>query len=197
MRLKNIAQVRSGLVLARKQARERTAYRYPLLNLKCIHPSGYVDTTLCEMFDSVECLNSEYLTHMGDVIVRLTIPYTAVLITADLEGYVIPSSFVVIRPDRDVLLPEYLVWLLNSQKVKKRMYEGAVSNMLGAVKPRYFAGFEIDKIPIPHQRFLADIHRLTKQEVQLIEKLAAEKAKYYDYLITHVYNELKRGNEND
>ena len=194
MKLGNVAQVRSGRVLARKQARERTVYRYPLLNLKCIHPSGYIDTDLCEMFDSVESLNPEYLTHKGDVVARLTIPYTAVLITDDLEGYVIPSSFVVIRPDRSMLLSEYLLWLLNSQKVKKQMYEGAVSNMLGAVKPRYFAEYEIDEIPIPRQRIIADLNQLAKREVQLLEKLAAEKEKYYDQVIAHVHNELKRGN---
>lgn len=194
MRLGNVAQVRSGLVLARKQARESTAYRYPLLNLKCIHPSGYIDTTLCEIFDSVECLNPEYLTRTGDVVARLTIPYTAVLITEDLEGYVIPSSFVVIRPDRSVLLPEYLIWLLNSQEVKKQMYEGAVSNMLGAVKPRFFADFEMEEIPVSRQKVMADLHRLAKREIRLLEKLAAEKEKYYDHVISHVYNELKRGN---
>lgn len=194
MKLGNVAQVRSGLVLARKQARERTVYRYPLLNLKCIHPSGYIDTELCEIFDSVEGLNPEYLTHKGDVVVRLTIPYTAVLITDDLEGYVIPSSFVVIRPDRSMLLPEYLIWLLNSQKTKKQMYEGAVSNMLGAVKPRYFAEYEVDEISTARQKILADLNQLAKREVQLLEKLAAEKAKYYDHVIDHVHNELKRGN---
>ena len=84
MRLGTVAQVRSGLVLARKQARSRTEYRYPLLNLKCIHPSGYIDTSLCEVFDSVEHLNPEYITHKGDIVIRLTIPYTAVLITDEM-----------------------------------------------------------------------------------------------------------------
>jgi hypothetical protein len=194
MKLGNVAQVRSGLVLARKQARERTVYRYPLLNLKCIHPSGYIDTDLCEMFDSVESLNPEYLTHKGDVVARLTIPYTAVLITDDLEGYVIPSSFVVIRPDQSMLLSGYLLWLLNSQKVKKQMYEGAVSNMLGAVKPRFFAEFEMEEIPLSQQRVLADLNQLAKREVQLLERLAIEKEKYYDRLINRVHNEIKRGN---
>ena len=194
MKLGNVAQVRSGLVLARKQARERTVYRYPLLNLKCIHPSGYIDTDLCEMFDSVESLNPEYLTHKGDVVARLTIPYTAVLITDDLEGYVIPSSFVVIRPDQSMLLSEYLLWLLNSQKVKKQMYEGAVSNMLGAVKPRYFAEYEIDEIPIPRQRILADLNQLAKREAQLLAKLAADKERYYDHILNQVFTDMKRGN---
>ena len=76
----------------------------------------------------------------------------------------------------------------------EQMYEGAVSNMLGAVKPRYFADYEIDEIPTSRQRILADLNQLAKREVQLMEKLAAEKAKYYDYVIAHVHNELKRGN---
>lgn len=194
MKLGSVAQVRSGLVLARKQARGRTEYRYPLLNLKCIHPNGYIDTALCEMFDSVEYLNPEYLTHNGDVVIRLTVPYTAVLITDELEGYVIPSSFVVVRTDRSIVLPEYLLWLLNSQQVKQRIYESAVSNMLGAVKPRYFAEYELEELPITRQRMIAELNRLAKQEVQLLEKLAAEKTKYYNNVIAHVHNEIKRGN---
>lgn len=194
MKLGSVAQVRSGLVLARKQARGRTEYRYPLLNLKCIHPNGYIDTALCEMFDSVEYLNPEYLTHNGDVVIRLTVPYTAVLITDELEGYVIPSSFVVVRTDRSIVIPEYLLWLLNSQQVKQRIYESAVSNMLGAVKPRYFAEYELEELPISRQRMIAELNRLAKQEVQLLEKLAAEKAKYYNNVIAHVHNEIKRGN---
>lgn len=194
MKLGSVAQVRSGLVLARKQARGRTEYRYPLLNLKCIHPNGYIDTALCEMFDSVEYLNPEYLTHKGDVVIRLTVPYTAVLVTDELEGYVIPSSFVVVRTDRSIVLPEYLLWLLNSQQVKQRIYESAVSNMLGAVKPRYFAEFEMEQISISHQQILADLNQLAKREAQLLAKLAAEKERYYDHILNQVFTDMKRGN---
>ena len=194
MKLGSVAQVRSGLVLARKQARGRTEYRYPLLNLKCIHPNGYIDTALCEMFDSVEYLNPEYLTHKGDVVIRLTVPYTAVLITDELEGYVIPSSFVVVRTDRSIVIPEYLLWLLNSQLVKQRIYESAVSNMLGAVKPRYFAEFEMEEISISHQQILADLNQLAKREAQLLAKLAAEKERYYDHILNQVFTDMKRGN---
>ena len=194
MKLGSVAQVRSGLVLARKQARGRTEYRYPLLNLKCIHPNGYIDTALCEMFDSVEYLNPEYLTHKGDVVIRLTVPYTAVLITDELEGYVIPSSFVVVRTDRSIVLPEYLLWLLNSQQVKQHIYESAVSNMLGAVKPRYFTEFEMEQISISHQQILADLNQLAKREAQLLAKLAAEKERYYDHILNQVFTDMKRGN---
>ena len=194
MKLGSVAQVRSGLVLARKQARGRTEYRYPLLNLKCIHPNGYIDTALCEMFDSVEYLNPEYLTHNGDVVIRLTVPYTAVLITDELEGYVIPSSFVVVRTDRSIVLPEYLLWLLNSQQVKQRIYESAVSNMLGAVKPRYFAEIDIDLLPIGQQQTIAKLSALAQRETRLLRDLVQEKEKYYDCIINKIDNEMKRGN---
>lgn len=194
MKLGEMAYVRSGLVLGRKQARGKTEYRYPLLNLRSIHPSGYIAAELCEVFDSIEPLNPDYLTHKGDVVVRLTIPYTAVLISEEFEGYVIPSSFVVIRANCGYLLPDYLYWLLNTQKTRNQIYEGAVSNMLGAVKPRYFAEFEIEDLPLDRQRIIAELNQLAQRENQLLMKLAAEKEKYYNQMIHQVYKEMKRGN---
>ena len=194
MKLSEMAYVRSGLVLGRKQARGKTEYRYPLLNLRSIHPSGYIDAELCEVFDSIEPLNPDYLTHKGDVVVRMTLPYTAVLISEEFEGYVIPSSFVVIRANGGYLLPEYLYWLLNAQQTRSQIYEGAVSNMLGAVKPRYFADFEVEDLPLEQQRIIAELNRLARRESQLLLKLAAEKEKYYNQMIHQVYKEMKRGN---
>lgn len=194
MRLGDMALVRSGLVLGRKQAREKTEYRYPLLNLKSIHPSGCIDTSLCETFDAVEPLNPEYLTHTGDVVIRLTAPYTAVLITEGLEDYVIPSSFVVVRANKNLLLPEYLVWFINSQSVRRQISESAVNTMLGSVKPRYFADYEMDTIPLLHQRILAELNKLARRETRLLTELAAEKEKYYDLMINQLFTEMKRGN---
>ena len=194
MKLGEMAYVRSGLVLGRKQARGKTEYRYPLLNLRSIHPGGHIDAELCEVFDSIEPLNPDYLTHKGDVVVRMTIPYTAVLISEEFEGYVIPSSFVVIRANGGYLLPEYLYWLLNAQQTRSQIYEGAVSNMLGAVKPRYFADFEVEDLPLEQQHIIAELNRLAHRENQLLLKLAAEKEKYYNQMINQVYKEMKRGN---
>ena len=193
MKLENLAFVRSGLVLGRKQSKELSEYRYPLLNLRSIQPNGTVDATLCEIFNATEYLNPEYLTHEGDVVIRLTAPYTAVLITKELEGYVIPSSFIVARVKKNILLPEYLVWLLNSQLSQKQIYDGAVPNMLGGIKPRFFAEIDIEPLPIEEQRAIANLCAMAQRETQLLRDLAAEKEKYYDYSINKIYNKMKRG----
>ena len=108
MKLGNSATVRSGLVLSRKQAREPSDIRYPLLNLRSIHPGGYIEADQLDVFDAAEYLSPEYLSQVGDIIVRLTTPYTAILIDEATAGIVISSNFVIIRADRRALLPEYL-----------------------------------------------------------------------------------------
>lgn len=194
MKLEKLSTVRSGLVLGRKLSKDPTEYRYPLLNLRSIQPGGTIDVSLCEVFYATGYLNPEYLTHEDDIVIRLTAPYTAVLITADLEGYVIPSSFIVVRARKDMLLPEYLVWLLNSQISKKQIYDGAATNMLGGIKPRFFAEIDIDPLPVEQQRAIAQLSILAQREIELLNSLAVEKDKYYDYAINKIYNKMRRGN---
>ncbi|MGN0832125.1 MAG: restriction endonuclease subunit S, partial [Kiritimatiellia bacterium] len=143
MRLGQIATVRSGLVLSRKQARGPSGIRYSLLNLRSINPGGYVDAEQLDVFDAIESLSPEYLSQVDDVIVRLAAPYTAILVDEATAGMVISSNFVIIRADRRELLPEYLFWLINTPRVKRSIYENTSSNMLGAIKAKYFSDFEV------------------------------------------------------
>ncbi len=194
MKLGNIATVRSGLVLARKMSRDPSEIRYPLLNLRSINPGGYIEKDQLDIFDSLEHLSPEYLSQVGDVIVRLTAPYTAILIDEATAGMVISSNFVIIRADRREILPEYLFWLLNTPQVKRSVYESTSSNMLGAVKAKYFTDFEVTPLPIDKQQQIADINAEAIKEIMLLRQLADEKERYYNLLINHVYKDLKRGN---
>ena len=194
MKLGDIATVRSGLVLSRKQAREPSDIRYPLLNLRSINPGGYIEADQLDVFDAAEYLSPEYLSQVGDVIVRLTAPYTAILIDKVTAGMVISSNFVIIRADRRELLPEYLFWLINTPKIKRSIYENTSSNMLGAIKAKYFSDFEVPFLPIAKQQQIAAINELALKEAKLLRQLADEKECYYSLLIDRAYKEMKRGN---
>ena len=194
MKLGNIATVRSGLVLSRKQAREPSDIRYPLLNLRSINPGGYIEADQLDVFDAAEYLSPEYLSQIGDVIVRLTSPYTAILIDKVMAGMVISSNFVIIRADRRELLPEYLFWLINTPKVKRSIYENTSSNMLGAIKAKYFSDLEVPFLSIAKQQQIAAMNELALKETKLLRKLADEKERYYSLLIDRAYKEKERGN---
>ena len=195
MKLGEIASVRSGLVLSRKLARENPAQRYRLLNLRSITPEGYIDLNKTDVFDAKETLPGEYLSQAGDIVIRLSAPYTAVLIDEESEGMVVSSNFVIVRTDPQELLPEFLYWLLNTSEVKHRMFENSSSNMLGAVKPKFFADYEITPLPIPEQQKIAAINALAKAESKLLRQLANAKEQYYEAILRNTFNEIKRSNQ--
>lgn len=193
MKLKSLASVRSGLVLSRKQSKELTDYRYPLINLRCIQQDGNIDLNKTDIYEARESLKEEYLSRQGDIVVRLTAPYTAVLIDGTTAGMVISSNFVVIRIEDKRLLPEYLFWLLNTQKVKRRIYENTTSNMLGAVKAKFLMDFELMVLPAEEQYKIAQLNLLAKKERRLLKELAVEKEKLYSSLLEQAYKRAQRG----
>ena len=125
--------------------------------------------------------------------VRLTAPYTAVLIDDTTSGMVISSNFVVIRIEDKQLMPEYLFWLLNTQKVKRKIYENTTSNMLGAVNAKFLMDFEITLPPTEYQQKIAQLNLLAKKENQLLRELATEKEKLYSCLLNQAYKRVKKG----
>ena len=193
MKLRDLASVRSGLVLSRKQAKEPSEYRYPLLNLRCIQQEGTIQLNEADIYEAKEPLKEEYLSQSGDIIVRLTAPYTAVLIDETTSGMVVSSNFVVIRVEDKSLLPEYLFWLLNTEKIKRKIYENATSNMLGAVNARFLADFELAILSVEDQRKIAQFNLMAKRERQLLRMLADEKQKYYAGVLNQAYKRAKKG----
>ena len=195
MKLGEVASVRSGLVLSRKLARDNPVQRYRLLNLRSITPEGYIDLSQTDIYDAKEALTGEYLTQCGDIVIRLSAPYTAVLIYTESEGMVVSSNFVIVRTDPQVLLPEYLYWLLNTPELKHKMFESSSSNMLGAVKAKFFSDYEITPLPVSKQQKIAAINTLAKSEARLLQQLAKAKEQYYEIILRNTYNDYKRSNE--
>ncbi len=197
MNLGNVASVRSGLVLSRKLSREQSPYCYPLLNLRAIHPDGYILSDGLEVFHAVEPLRQEHLTQQGDIIVRLSMPYTAVLIDTDTTGIVVSSNFAIVRSNQEQILPEYLLWLLSTPDIKKKIYESSSSNMLSAVRPTFFADLDISLLSLMDQRKIAQLNLLAKRESWLLKRLAEEKEKYYAIVINRAQKSMTGGNQLD
>ena len=193
MKLGEMAKVRSGLVLSRKQARGSTGIRYPLLNLRSISSDGSIDRRQLDVFDAVEHLAPEYVSRVNDVVVRMSSPYTAVLIDETSAGIVVSSNFIIIHCNKSIVLPEYLFWLLNRPETKRAIYENTSSNMLGAVKAKFFTDFDVLPLSMEDQRKIAAMNALAIKETQLLHRLACEKERYYNQLIDKIYKETKRG----
>ncbi len=199
VKLSDIAKIRSGLVLSRKQARQKTSFTYPLLTLQAIQTDGTISQRELRTFCAVEELQPDYLTHTGDIIIRLTSPYTAVLIDTDTAGIVVSSNFIIIRADTEQVQPEYLAWLLNTSQFHRNIYRASTSNMLEAVTTSFFSTAEIMLPSSETQQKITRIRQLAGQECRLLRELAEKKESYYNTLIEQILSgkEISRMEEHN
>ncbi len=113
MRLAELANINTGLVTARKQAKitDQEIIKYRTLNLKVINEKGYIEDNLVEEFEANERIKPVYLTKVRDIVVRLTYPFTAVLIDEAHENIIlflpayIVHQFVLVPVKLSVLYP--------------------------------------------------------------------------------------------
>ena len=165
-------QVKSGLVVSRKKAKDSNTakFNYKQLNLRSINKNGYLEMSELETLFTEDAINSEYLTTFGDVIVRLTDPYTAVYITKEYEDLVITSNFAIIRGSNNYN-SEFLAYYFNGDGVKKQLY----SNMQGAViKSVNIASIEnvvLPKISLRKQKLYSQLMGAVIQKLKKIEKI--------------------------
>ncbi len=199
MRLDEAAVINTGLVTARKQARgvSDSIIQYKLLNLKAINSKGFIEDSLLDDFETLEEIKPIYITQMGDVVVRLTSPFTAVLIDEMHTGMIVPSHFVVIRADAKKIIPEYLFWLLNTEKVRQQLQQNISSTMIGTVKPMTYAALNIQQITLAEQRKITDIYLLSKRELMLLDQLIKQKELYYKTAIDKIQKEMRKNYENN
>lgn len=186
MRLNEFATVRTGLVLSRKESKlQSESFFYNQLNLKSIEDSGAIILENTIPYYSSEKLTENYLTQVGDVIIKTSEPYTAVYIKEEYAGLVIPSHFVIIRTDKSIALPQFITWYLNKDQIKKSFHMSC-SGTLKQIKPKTVAETEIKLPDLEKQKQVVKLYDLSRQEIQLLEKLIIQKETFYKELLNEI-----------
>ena len=196
MTINDLAIIRTGIVTARKKPEAGQAvYAYRLLNLKCIADEGYVLTEAIEPYEAAEELKSDYFTQMGDVLVRLSSPYTAVLINReDLCGLLVPSHFAIVRVRSNMAVPEYLYWVLQRDKNRMKILQNSSgSTAFGTISSGLIGSLSVTMLPIQQQKTIGALLLLSEREQELLRRLAEEKKKYSTYRLNDIYTKMKRG----
>ena len=198
MTIGEIAVVRTGLVTAREKKKISSSQtgEYRVLNLKCISDEGYIIKAYIETEEYPIGLKDDCITQMGDILIRLSAPYTAVLIDqTDLCGIVVPSHFAIIRVDKHYAAPEYIFWSLQRDKNRITMMQNSSgSTAFGTISSGLIASLPITLLPIHKQQTIGDLLRLSKREQELLTNLAEEKKTYNALLLNQIYDNMKRGN---
>jgi restriction endonuclease S subunit len=184
-KIADVGNITIGLLAKRKQADKNdiSNKNYQMLTLKSFNQDGFLDTKGLEDFQSTEILDEKYLTCVGDVLIRLSEPHTAITICDDNKGILIPSLFSVIRLTGNMVLPEYLAIYLNSEKMQRFYSKQSIGSTIQVMKTSSIKDIEIEIPSIEKQEKIIEINNLILREKKLLAKLIKEKNLYYRAII--------------
>ena len=196
MLIGEIASIRTGIVVSRLKKdmlKNRTSY-YNVLNLKAIADEGYIMYQYIEEMELPYIDKDDCFTKMGDVLVRLSAPYTAVVIKDKKYcGLLIPSHFAVIRVDKTKAVPEYVYWLLKRDKNLGRIIlSSSGSTALGTISSGALANLPMKEIPLKKQKVIGELLLLMEREQKLLNKLLEQKEQFMKLSLEKIYNGIKR-----
>lgn len=191
MRLGDISQIESGLILSRKRARNELELVevYKVLSLTNIEVQGDFNEAELERFPSNDQLDDRYFTQEGDILLRLNDPFTAVYIDKHQAGVLIPSYFVTIKIITDEFLPEYVSWFLNTTAVKEKFIQAQSGTRTPTINQKIIRELDIPKLPIEKQNYITGLHRLYLKERRLLNQLIHEKDRYFQAISNKIIQE--------
>ena len=177
MQLGEVAQIKTGLVLSRKKAEIEYDAKatYKLLSLKNISEDGMIVNESFDEFTSNENLDDHYFTEEGDVLMRLSQPFTTVYIDKNYTGLLIPSYFAIIKVNDPKVLPQYIAWYLNTKNVKNELERSQAGSRIPSTNQHTIKNIPIVLTSINKQQVLIEFYQLHQREKLLYKKLIEEK----------------------
>lgn len=191
MQLGEISKINTGLVLSRKKAEveHEIIAKYKLLTLKNISEDGIINNEPLEEFVSNDVLDNHYFTSEGDVLIRLSQPYTSVFVNNQYSGMLVPSYFAIIKVDQNKFLPEYISWYLNTFKIKRELERSQSGSRIPSTNQNVLKALSIANITLDKQRSFIKLLRLHQQEKKLYKRLIEEKELWFQEISSQLLNE--------
>ncbi|MBI9008707.1 MAG: restriction endonuclease subunit S [Tenericutes bacterium] len=196
IKLGDCADISTGLVLKRKEASrtDKKKYPYKTITLRSLEQDGWLNEEYFDKFKSSEKLEDRYLTQIGDVIIRLSAPYTAIAIQNSQVGLVIPSLCAIIRNSSSEIISGYLAFLLNSDIMKKEYLRSSLGATIPVIRMTDLKETNVPVLPIEMQNKTIEISNLIIAEKKLYHQLLESKDIYYKEITNKI---ILGGKKND
>ncbi|MEA1953133.1 MAG: restriction endonuclease subunit S [Campylobacterota bacterium] len=180
MKLKQIADIRTGLVLSRKKAAlsDNVKIGYKQITLKSFSNSTSLMLDYIDDFVSTEEIDDSYISREGDVVVRLRDPVTAVCIDKSFKGMVVPSFMSIVRVNSSMIDNEFLAYYINSITAQRVLEKKMKLATIFSLKTRDLEDLEIVLPTLKEQKRVVALMKLSEKEIQLLEKLKKEKEQF-------------------
>ncbi len=180
MKLKEIANIRTGLVLSRKKASlsADVKIQYKQITLKSFSNTTSLTLDYIDNFVSTEEIADTYLSRVGDVVVRLREPITAVYIDESVKNLVIPSLVAIVRVESSMINSEFLAYYINSTTSQQMLEKEIKGTTIAAIKTKDLEELEVVLPSLEEQKKVVAFMKLSQNEMELLDKLKKEKQQF-------------------
>ncbi len=192
MKLNEVSNIRTGLVLARKKATlDGEKHYYSQITLKSFSNSITLESQYLDDFISAMEIDSIYLSQPGDIVVRLREPNTAVYINEASSGLLIPSLMVIVRVHDNRVNNEFLAYFLNSKETRKALEKELKGTTISMIKTKDLEKLEVVLPPIEEQESVVSLMKLFEKERQLLDILIDEKKQLSQTILDTIIQQNK------
>ncbi|MEN6387085.1 MAG: restriction endonuclease subunit S [Phycisphaerales bacterium] len=185
-KLSDIAEVQSGLVLSRKEAKfnPEQSVEYMKLNLRSINDDGTINEESLDRYLANEKLGEQFITTKDNIIVRLFPPFRPALITVSFAGLVVPSQFAIIRLESDSVIPEFLCCYLSHRNMLESLAIRESGQASNGIKISTLSETEVPLLSLDKQKTIAAYGQMHIKRKQLYLNLIQQ----YDLKMDAVIN---------
>ena len=188
MKLKEIANIRTGLVLSRKKASsyDEQKKRYQQITLKSFSNTITLQEEYFDEFFSTESIDDKYISKVGDIVIRLRKPNIAAYIDEKSAGLVIPSLMCVVRVKERSADSAFLAHYLNSTLVKKMLEREVKGTTIPMIKTKDVENIEVVLPSLEVQNKTVELMKLAAKEIKLTQKLLRQKEQFSQTILDKI-----------
>lgn len=179
-RLGDIAEIMAGI----PGFADKGKYKY-----KVVQPNSFTDTGTMNAVETQKRgdeISERQLLTSGDILVKRLNPSFVHVVTLEAVGMAVSQNLLVVRPGNE-LDPYYLGYLLEQKEIL-----GQVEHVTGstaaikAISIKKLADIMIPVIPIPDQRKVGEVWKLSRKRKQLLNEYMAESDRLVSMLASKI-----------
>ena len=178
--LNSIAEIRMGVTLRGRDAtRPDSKGSYRFVRIGDISQDGTLRSKDFLRIEPNEPVHEELWLRPGDVLFpNRGTRTTAFAFNLDEPRTIVGPQFFIIRPNRKIVLPEYLAWFLRSSQAGAHFESRRKGTYVQIIQRSDLAELEIPLPTLAKQLQVAQIAELARQERELAERLLQLKSRY-------------------
>lgn len=182
MQLSEICDIRMGFS-ARGRVEPVERGGIPYVQLNDVNATGVVDAEKLTNANLPD-IDDRYRLTSHDIVFRSRGAHNiGALVQGADKNVVALAPLTILRPRRDIVLPEYLVWFISQSPAQRHFDAGARGSNIRMIPRDHLARLEVDVPDMETQRRIVEVADLVKRESELSELLAHKKSEMMSFVL--------------